>query len=534
MTTKATIKILVLDDVSARGIEVLKSEPSFQIVAKSSIPEEKLLLEIKDYDAFIVRSQTKVNRAVIEAGHRLRIIGRAGVGVDNVDVDAATGRGIIVMNTPSGNTISTAEHTFSMMLAMARNIPQAHASMKSGQWDRKSFLGVELYNKTLGIIGLGRIGSEVARRAIAFGMRVVAYDPFLSVARSKSLQVELIELDELLKRSDFITIHLPLSDETQGMIGKEAFIQMKRGVRILNCARGGIVNEKALAEALASGKVAAAALDVYEQEPLPAHSPLRKFPQVITTPHLGASTAEAQESVGIEIAEAIKNFLLHGEVQNAVNVPNVDAKTLAILKPYLLFAEKLGRALSQLSPKRVEQLVINYSGPISEINTRPVTHLIVKGFLERISGREVNQVNAMTIAGTLGLKVEENRTASLTDYTELIHVLARTGAEEVSLAGTFFGSSNNPRIVRINENSVEAVPEGVLFLMANKDRPGIVGWIGTVLGKHHVNIANMSLSREKKGGRALTVLNLDTVPNEKVLGEITSDPDIHWVKVVKL
>jgi D-3-phosphoglycerate dehydrogenase / 2-oxoglutarate reductase len=532
--TESTLKILALDHVSSRGVDLLKSEPRFEVTVKPPLSEEELLAEISNYDAVVVRSQTKIGRNAIEKSQRLKVIGRAGVGVDNVDVDAATQRGIVVMNTPSGNTISTAEHTFSMMMSMARMIPQAHGSMKEGKWDRKTFVGVELYNKTLGIVGLGRIGSEVARRAIAFGMRVLAYDPFLSFARAKSLQVELTELNSLLENSDFITVHMPLSDETKGMIGNEAFAKMKSGVRLLNCARGGIINETALVENLTSGKVAAAALDVYEQEPLPSTSPLRKFPQVIMTPHLGASTNEAQEGVGIEIAEAIRNFLSRGEVQNAVNVPNVDAKTLAVLKPYLSFAEKLGRTLSQLAPKRVDELTVSYSGPISEVNTQAVTRLVLKGFLERNSGREVNQVNAMIIAENLGLKVEEKRTASLTDYTELIQVSATTGGDEVSIAGTFFGANYNPRIVRINNQPVEASPQGVLFIMANKDRPGIVGWIGTILGKHKVNIAGMSLAREKQGGIALTVLNLDSIPDEKTMAEITSDPDIHWVKVAKL
>jgi D-3-phosphoglycerate dehydrogenase / 2-oxoglutarate reductase len=532
--TQSRFHILALDHISPRGIDMLKSESRFDVVVKPPLKSQELLSIVSDFDAVVVRSQTKLDRPALQAGKRLRVVGRAGVGVDNVDVEAATQHGVVVMNTPSGNTISTAEHTFSMLMALARSIPQAHASMKEGKWDRKTFVGVELYGKTLGIVGLGRIGSEVARRAIAFGVRVLAYDPFLSLARAKSLQVELTELDELLSRSDFITVHMPLSDETKGMIGKDAFSKMKPGVRILNCARGGIVDEASLAENLASGKVLGAALDVYEQEPPPDNFALRKFPQVIMTPHLGASTAEAQESVGIEIAEAIRNFLLRGEVQNAVNAPNVDSKTLGVLKPYLSLGEKLGRALSQLAPNRVDQFTVSYSGPISEVNTQPVTRLALKGFLERISGKEVNQVNVMVIADNLGLKVDESRTASLTDYTELIQVSAKSGNEEVSIAGTFFGSSNNPRIVRINDSPVEATPHGVLFLMANKDRPGIVGWIGTILGKHKVNIASMSLAREKQGGQALTVLNLDSVPDEKTLAEITSDPDILWVKVAKL
>jgi D-3-phosphoglycerate dehydrogenase len=527
-------RILALDQVSPRGVEMLRQESGFHVDVQPPLNEEQLVATLPQYEALIVRSQTKVGRRAIEVSKNLRVIGRAGVGVDNVDVEAATQRGIVVMNTPSGNTISTAEHTFSMMLSLARSIPQAHASMTGGKWDRKSFIGVEVYGKTLGIIGLGRIGSEVARRAIAFGMRVLAYDPYLSLARAKSLQVELAELKELYQRSDFITVHMPATKDTQGMISREAIAQMKQGVRLLNCARGGIIDEMALAEALASEKVAGAALDVYTTEPLPADSPLRKFPQVVMTPHLGASTNEAQESVGIEIAEAIRSYLVRGEIQNAVNVPNVDAKTLGVLKPYLNLADKLGRALSQLAPKRVEKLQINYTGPVSEVNTQPVTRLVVKGFLERTCGREVNQVNCLNEAINLGLQVEESRTTNPTDYKELIEVIAVSNNEEVSVAATFFGNTNNPRIVSINKNPVEASPQGVLFLMANKDRPGIIGWIGTIFGKHQLNIASMSLAREKQGGRALTVLNLDNVPNEKVISEITSDPDIFWVKVISL
>lgn len=530
----SVVKILALDNVSARGLDLLRSEPGFEVVEKPPLKEAELIAEIPRFDGLIVRSQTKVSRKAIEAAQKLKVVGRAGVGVDNVDVDAATQRGIIVMNTPSGNTISTAEHTFSMLLSMARNIPQAHASMKEGKWDRKSFQGVEVYNKTLGILGLGRIGTEVARRAIAFGMRVLAYDPFLSLARAKSLQVELVELNDIFEKSDFITVHMPSSDETRGMVGREAIAKMKPGVRLLNCARGGIIDEAALAEGIASGKIAGAALDVYEQEPPSADFPLRKFPQVIMTPHLGASTSEAQESVGIEIAEAFRNYLGKGEIQNAVNVPNVDAKTLNILRPYLMLGEKLGRAISQFGPNRVDQLVISYCGPVSEVNTQPVTRLVLKGFLEKVSGREVNQVNCLKIAENLGVRVEENRTSTVSDYNELLEVSVRSGNESFSITGTFFGSASKPKIVRINENTVEAAPEGVLFLMANKDRPGIVGWIGTILGKHKVNIAHMSLSRETQGGEALTVLNLDSVPDEAVLKEITSDPDIFWVKIAKL
>jgi D-3-phosphoglycerate dehydrogenase / 2-oxoglutarate reductase len=529
------MKILVCDPVSPKGIGLLQQRPEFSVVVLNRRhSEEELLPLVAEVEALVIRSETKVTRRLIEAAPKLRVVGRAGVGVDNVDVDAATQRGIVVMNTPSGNTISTAELTFSMLMALARKIPQAHMSMKSGAWNRKDFQGVELYNKALGIIGLGRIGSEVARRAIAFGMRVLAYDPYLALSRAKALQVELLELDDVYAQSDFITVHMPISDETRGMIDAAAFARMKRGVRVLNCARGGIINETDLHAAIKSGQVAGAALDVYEVEPPPSDYPLRDLAQVIMTPHLGASTEEAQENVGIEVAEAITDYLVHGAVRNAVNLPNLDAKTYALVKPYLTLAEKLGRLLSQLAPKRNDRLVVTYGGKATELPMDPVTRSALKGFLEVAGGKDVNQVNVRTLAGSLGLLVEEIKSNEETDFNEWLHVAAYSGEGKISAGGTLFGSRQQPRIVRINSQPVEIVPEGVLFMMNNKDRPGIVGYIGTMMGKYHVNIASMSLSRERVGGQALTVLNLDTVPPKEAFEEIQRDPDISNIRVAKL
>src|ERR1041384_37191 len=349
------MNVLICDPISPKGIALLQQRPEFKVtVLQRRLPEAELLPLVANAVAMVVRSETKITRKVIEAAPKLRVVGRAGVGVDNVDVEAATQRGIVVMNTPSGNTISTAELTFSMLMALARKIPQANASMKAGEWNRKSFQGVELYGKTLGILGMGRIGSEVARRAIAFGMRVLAYDPFLALSRAKALQVELVELDELYRQSDFITVHMPMTEETAGMINAAAFDKMKPGVRVLNCARGGIINEADLFTAIKNGKVAGAALDVYEVEPAPKDFPLRDLPQVIMTPHLGASTEEAQENVGIEVAGIVTAYLTTGAVQNAVNLPNLDAKTYAIVKPYLELGTRLGRLIGQLAPKRNE------------------------------------------------------------------------------------------------------------------------------------------------------------------------------------
>ena len=527
--------ILICDPVAPKGIELLKQRSEFKVtVLKERLAEAALLPVVVDVDAMVVRSETKVTRKVMEAAAQLKVVGRAGVGVDNVDVEAATQRGIVVMNTPSGNTISTAELTFSMLMALARKIPQAHMSMKAGEWNRKAFQGVELYSKTLGILGMGRIGSEVARRAIAFGMRVLAYDPFLALSRAKALQVELVELDELYTRSDFITIHMPMTDETKGMVDAAAFDKMKKGVRMLNCARGGIIKEADLYEAIKNGKVAGAALDVYETEPPPAQFPLRDLPQLIMTPHLGASTEEAQENVGIEVAEAITDYLLHGTVRNAVNLPNIDAKTYLIVKPYLNLGEKLGRLLAQLAPKRNERLVVTYGGKATELPGDPITRSVLKGFLASAGGKEVNQVNVRTMAQSLGLLVEEIKSNEETDYNEWLHVAAHADGQKLSVGGTFFGKRNEPRIVRINSLPVEVVPSGVLLLLTNRDRPGMVGYIGGIIGKHRVNIASMSLSREKLGGHALTVLNLDSMPPGELLEELKKDPDISNVHVAKL
>jgi D-3-phosphoglycerate dehydrogenase len=529
------MKVLVCDPVSPKGIALLQQRPEFKVqVLDKRLAEAELIPVVADVEAMVVRSETKVTRKVIESAPKLRVVGRAGVGVDNVDVEAATQRGIVVMNTPSGNTISTAELTFSMLMALARKIPQAHMSMKEGKWDRKAFSGVELYNKTLGILGMGRIGTEVARRAIAFGMRVLAYDPYLTMSRAKALQVELVELNDIYPQADFITVHMPMTDETKGMLNKAAFAKMKKGVRLLNCARGGIINEADLVEGITSGQVAGAALDVYETEPLPADHPLRKLPQVIMTPHLGASTEEAQENVGIEVAEAITDYLVHGAVRNAVNLPNLDAKTYAIVKPYLELGVRLGRLVGQLAPKRNERLVVTYGGKATELPADPITRSVLKGFLEQAGGRDVNQVNVRTMANSLGLLVEEVKSNEQTDFNEWLHVSAHSDGQKISAGGTLFGAKLEPRIVRLNSHPVEVTPAGVLFIMTNKDRPGIVGYIGTLMGKHNVNIASMSLSRDVAGGHALTVLNLDSVPPQALLDEVAKDRDITNVKVVTL
>ena len=526
-------KVLVADQVSESGVTELRGSGELDVTVHTGLKEDQLVEIIPEFSALVVRSQTKATARIIEAATKLKVIGRAGVGVDNVDVETATRRGVIVMNTPGGNTISTAEHTFSLLMSLARKIPQAHASMKAGKWDRKSFEGTELYDKTLAILGMGRIGTEVARRAMAFGMRVLAYDPYLSASRARSLQVELVEhLDDILPSADFITVHMPATPETHYMLNAARLAKTKKGVRIINCARGGLIEEAALFEALQSGQVGGAALDVYEKEPPPADFALRELPNVVLTPHLGASTAEAQESVGIEIAQAIRAALLHGEIRNAVNMPTIDAKTLEIIGPYLSLGEKLGRLLSQIGPKRCEHININYSGKVAEVDTAAVTRSVLKGYLLAASGTKVNQVNAPTLAANLGLKVTESRVSAPGDFTELIELSAGCDGDVVSVAGTFFGST--PRLVKINNRHVEARPEGVLLLLENRDRPGIVGLLGSVLGANKVNIAGMSLSRNEAGGEAITVLNLDTPPSDEVLKKLLAEEDIRSAHVLQL
>jgi D-3-phosphoglycerate dehydrogenase len=532
------MKILVCDPVSPKGIALLQQRPEFKVVVLSKRhSEEELLPLVQDVVAMVVRSETKVTRKIIEAAGSLRVVGRAGVGVDNVDVDAATEHGVVVMNTPGGNTISTAELSFAMLLCLGRKVPQAYASMTNGKWDRKQFQGTELAGKTLGVLGLGRIGTEVAKRALAFGMKVLAYDPFLTEARAKSIGVQMeADLDNLYRDADFITVHMPVTEQTRGMLNSAAFSKMKPKVCIVNCARGEIVVDKDLLAALDSGKVSAAALDVFETEPLPADHPFRTHPGITLTPHLGASTQEAQEKCGIEVGEVIAAYLLTGEVRNAVNLPYLDAKTYEQVKPYLVLGEKLGKLLAQLAPAQVDRLYITYGGKAQELpNVDPITRAVLLGFLSRTPVNDLNNVNVRSMASTLGLTIEEKRSSEPVTFNEWLHVQAfHNGEKVISAGGTFFGSPDNPRIVRLFSQPTEIVPSGVVLLLENKDRPGIVGYLGTLLGRHKVNIASMSLTRDTAGGHALTVLNLDSVPSPEVLDELQKDPDIRNVNVVVL
>jgi D-3-phosphoglycerate dehydrogenase / 2-oxoglutarate reductase len=532
------MKIVVCDPISPKGIALLQQRPEFQVVVlPKKLPEAELLPIVADAVALVVRSETKVTKNVIEAAKQLRVVGRAGVGVDNVDIEAATQHGTVVMNTPGGNTVTTAELSFAMLLSLARKVPQAHATMVAGKWDRKLFQGAELAGKTLGVLGMGRIGTEVAKRAIAFGMCVVAYDPYLTEDRAKAIGAEFAgSLDDVYREADFITVHMPVTPETKHMLNAAAFAKMKPGVKIVNCARGEIISENDLIAALESGKVAGAALDVFSVEPLPADHPFRKQPNLILTPHLGASTNEAQEKCGIEVAEVIAGYLLTGEVRNAVNLPYLDAKTYEQVKPYLPLGEALGKLLSQLSPTNADRIYITYGGNARQLpNVDPVSRAILRGFLSTSDLKDVNNVNVRSVAQSIGITVEEKKSDEPVTFNEWVHVQLFSGGKKlISAGGTFFGSPNNPRIVRLFSSPVEIPISGILLLLNNKDRPGIVGHLGTLLAKHKINIASMSLGRDTAGGSALTVLSLDSEPPKALLEELEKDADISNVKVVKL
>ena len=532
------MKIIICDPISPTGIALLQARPEFQVVVlPKRLPEAELIPLVADATALVVRSETKVSKNIIAAAKALRVVGRAGVGVDNVDIDASTQNGVVVMNTPGGNTVTTAELTFTMLLSLARKVPQAHATMVAGKWDRKLFQGVELAGKTLGVLGMGRIGTEVAKRATAFGMRVVAYDPYLTEDRAKAIGAEFAaDLDAVYRAADFITVHMPVTKETKEMLNAAAFAKMKPGVKIVNCARGEIICEADLIAALESNKVAGAALDVFAVEPLPADHPYRKQANLILTPHLGASTEEAQEKCGIEVAEVIAGYLLTGEVRNAVNLPYLDAKTSEQVKPYLPLGEALGKLLAQLTPATADKLHITYGGNARLLpNIDPVTRAILRGFLSTSNIKDVNNVNVRSVAQSIGITVEEKKSDEPVTFNEWVHVQVFSGGKKlVSAGGTFFGSPNNPRIVRLFSQSVEIPVTGTLLLLNNTDKPGIVGHLGTLLAKHKVNIASMSLSRDTVGGLALTVLSLDSVPPPAVLDELKKDTDISNVKVVTL
>ncbi|OGW84775.1 MAG: phosphoglycerate dehydrogenase [Omnitrophica bacterium RIFCSPHIGHO2_02_FULL_46_11] len=530
---KSNFKVLISDPLGERGLEVFKKEPQITVDVRSGLSPQELKKIVADYDAIVVRSGTHLTGEIIKAAARLKVIGRAGVGVDNVDLDAATKQGVIVMNTPEGNTISTSEHTMSLLMALARNIPQAHASVRAGEWKRAHFVGAELNGKTLGIVGFGRIGREVAVRANAFGMRVLAYDPFIAKENLRQLGVEFSDFELLLKTSDFITLHVPLTDTTKNIINEKAIQMMKQGVFLINCARGGLIDEKVLYDALKSGHVRGAALDVFEKEP-PDKNPLLSLNQVVVTPHLGAATQEAQENVGISVAHQVVDALLERGIRNAVNLPSVDFETMKVLKPWLILAERLGSMQAQLFGGGFREVSIRYGGEVANFNLAPLTIAVIKGLLTPICGETVNYVNAPAIAKERGITVSESKTTQAEDFTTFITVEVMMDHQKNLMMGTLFGNQD-PRIVRINEFFLEVIPKGDVLVIHNEDKPGVVGGVGTILGKNKVNIAEMTLGRVVKGAKtfAMTVINTDEAVPAHVLKELKAFSPIIDAKVIK-
>ncbi len=526
-------KILISDKLAEEGISILKEIKDFHVDCKYNLKPEELKSIIKDYEALIVRSGTTVTADILEAAQKLKVIGRAGVGLDNVDLKAATKKGIVAMNTPGGNTTSTAEHTMSLILALARNIPQACASLKAGKWERTKFSGVELFDKTLGVVGLGRIGSTVAKMAKSFGMKIIAYDPFLSMEVASQHGVEMVEFDDILKKSDFITIHIPKSNEGGPLISAKEFSKMKKTVRLINCARGGIIDEKALIAALEKKEIAGCALDVYEQEPPDFNSPLFKFDNCVCTPHLGASTSEAQVNVAIEIAKTVRDALLGKGIVNAANFPSVTAEAYKILEPYIDLAGRMGKFAGQLIKGRMSEIKTTYSGAMTQQKTAPVTMSLVHGLLAPILGETVNPINAFDLARERGINVQEIQSSKEGEFVNLIHLTVKTDQETFHLLGTL-SSNNQPRIVKINNVYVETVPHGYMLFITNKDKPGIVGAIGTILGESHINIAGITLGREDEGGVAVSVVNVDAQVPEKTLEKLRQTQNILFVKLIKV
>ncbi|MBB3109245.1 D-3-phosphoglycerate dehydrogenase [Paenibacillus phyllosphaerae] len=527
-------KVLVSDPISDLGIQQLVEATDVAVDKKPGLSEDELVAIIGEYDALLVRSQTRVTKRVMEAGKQLKVVGRAGVGVDNIDLKAATELGIIVINAPDGNTITTCEHTFAMMMAVARHIPQAYLKTVGGEWDRKSFVGVELRTKVLGVLGMGRIGSEVAKRAKAFGMEIMGYDPFMTEERAEQLGIRLSTVDEIVRNADFMTVHTPLTPETRHMIGSAQFEVMKKGMRIVNCARGGIIDEKALIEAIDQGIVAGAAFDVFEIEPPAADHPFLSHPKVIVTPHLGASTVEAQENVAIDVSVQVLNILRDKPFVNAVNMPPIPASLLKVLQPYFGLGEKLGSFVAQLTEGAVAEIVVSYSGELADVDTQPLTRYIVRGVLGHHLGIEqVNVVNSMHLAKERNVNIVVNKSTASRDFTNLVTVTLRSKNEERTVAGTML-TGYGPRIVQIDKYPVDVAPEGNLVLVSHNDKPGIIGKIGTLLGDNNVNIATMQVGRQLAGGAAIMVLSVDKAAPKELVAQIASLPDLNNAKEITL
>ena len=524
------MRILVADPIAEEGIEALRVHAEVDV--KTGLKRDELINIIGDYDAVVVRSETKITADVIQAGKRLQVIGRAGVGVDNIDVEAATKKGIVVVNAPTGNTISAAEHTLAMMLALARHIPQANTKLKGGEWRRQDFMGTELRNKTLGIVGLGNVGSEVARRAKSFDMRLIAHDPFASVEYARNLGVALVNLDELLREADFITMHTPLNEKTKGLINTKQLAMVKPSVRIINCARGGVIDEEALFNAVENGQVAGAAVDVFTEEPA-KNNILFKSDKILVTPHLAASTAEAQTGAALDVSEQVITVLNGKPAKHAVNMPLISPETLAVIGPFLEVARQIGRLVYQLGEGQMSSIVIKYEGEIANHDTAALKATIVGGLIETVSEERVNLVNANLIAQRRGLKITEQKDPTCENYGNLITLEVKTTAGMTTVAGTIM--RGEPHILRVNRYWIDIVPRGgYLLLSDHRDRPGLIGEVGTILGNADINISSMLLSRLEPRGPALMVLELDEAVNETTLRKLQALPEVYTVKLVKL
>jgi D-3-phosphoglycerate dehydrogenase len=526
------MKILVSDDVSQHALDLLRTQDSLQVVYLPAEKGRTVAEEIADAEALIVRSATKVTAALLERAAKLRVIGRAGVGVDNVDLEAATNRGVVVMNTPGGNAASVAEHTLALMLALARRLPQADAALKQGRWEKKKFVGVELRGKVLGLIGLGKIGTEVARLAQAFEMEILGYDPYVSSVIARELNVRLVPLEELLKSSDFLSVHAAATPETRHLLNAETLKLAKPGVRIVNCARGELINEADLLAALESGRVAGAGLDVFETEP-PTDLRLAQHPNVIATPHIAGSTEEAQEIVGIRIAEQVRDYLLHGIVRNAVNMPSLSPEEFKKLQPYLELGERLGSFLAQIAGGRLEQIRISYDGGLAQMNTHLVKNAVLKGILARVLSEPVNLINAGMMAQGRGIEVLELSSVRRAAYSNSLGIALKTENASASALG-MVGLRGALRVLGIDDIDIEAPLRGVILFIRNQDVPGVIGRVGTILGERRINIANFALGRDQKSGMALGLVNVDNHIPDEVLKEIGSIPAVREARVIEL
>ncbi|HHX74207.1 MAG TPA: phosphoglycerate dehydrogenase [Firmicutes bacterium] len=524
------MKVLVSDQISDLGINKLREKAVVDV--RTELSPQELVQAIADYDALVVRSSTKVTREVLAAGKNLKVVGRAGVGIDNIDVDAATELGIIVLNAPEGNTISAAEHAIAMMTSLARNIPAANSSVKAGEWKRGKFMGVELYQKTLGVIGMGRIGSEVIKRAKAMGMNILAYDPYISDERAEKLGVTVVPPEEIYRNADFITIHTPMTKATKHMIGAKEIAMMKDGVRLINCARGGLIEEKALYEALKSGKVAGAALDVFEEEPA-VNNPLCQLPNVIVTPHLGASTEEAQVNVAVQVADQVLKALFNEPLVSAVNVPVVPPETMAAVSPFVPLMKTLGSFYTQLFNGQIEQVELVYSGEIANYPVSTLTTSFLIGLLSVILGESVNYVNAPVIAKQRGIKVREVTSTTVENFTNLVTANIKTSEGIQTVAGTLF-NKNDIRIVQIGKYRIEVVPSRYMLVTTYNDMPGVIGRFGITLGENDINIAGMQVGRQSVGGEAVMVVQVDSPVPETVLQQLQGLEAILSIRFVKL